>query len=142
MAKMVIMRGLSGSGKSTLAGQLVKDASDSGMRAVICSADDYFIRQGGYKFDPRLLPEAHAWCRGKAVGAIMAGADFVIIDNTNLCLWEFRPYVEMAEEYGIECERVVVGEFDDTAVETYAARNQHSVPVNKIKAMAAKFQKE
>ena len=142
MAKMVILRGISGSGKSTAARQMVKEASDKGLRSVICSADDYFVRQGGYKFDPRLLPEAHAWCRGKAVGAIAAGADLVLVDNTNLCLWEFKPYIEMAEEYGIECERVVVGEFDDAAVEAYAARNQHSVPIEKIKKMAEKFQKE
>jgi len=139
--KIIILRGCSGSGKSRRAKKLVSEATALNQRAVICSADDYFIRQGGYKFDPRLLPEAHAWCKGKTIGALESECDLIIIDNTNLCKWEFEPYEEMANEYGAECEIIVVGQFDDDSVKLYASRNKHGVPLEKIKQMAAKFQK-
>jgi tRNA uridine 5-carbamoylmethylation protein Kti12 len=141
MSKMVILRGVSGSGKSTVAKDLASQAMTVGGKVVICSADDYFIRLGSYKFDPRLLPEAHAWCRGKAIGALEAEVDLVIIDNTNLCKWEFEPYEKMAADYSAECQVIVVGEFTKEAIELYASRNKHGVPVEKVKQMAAKFQK-
>lgn len=141
MSKVLILRGVSGSGKSTVAREHAAEQILLGGKAVICSADDYFIRLGSYKFDPRLLPEAHAWCRGKAIGALEAEVDLVIIDNTNLCKWEYEPYEKMASDYGAECQILVVGQFDEKAIELYASRNLHGVPVEKIKQMAAKFQK-
>ena len=65
---MYIIRGLPGSGKSTLSGQIVKAYTEQGKRAIICSADDYFIdqRTGNYNWDGNRLDEAHNWCRNKA----------------------------------------------------------------------------
>ena len=40
---------------------------DAGKRAVICSADDYFIdSQGRYCWDGARLPEAHGFCKEKS----------------------------------------------------------------------------
>jgi len=65
---LYIMRGLPGSGKSTLSGQIVKAYLNEGKRAIIASADDYFIdqRTGNYNFDGTRIDEAHQWCRSKA----------------------------------------------------------------------------
>ena len=43
---LVLMRGCAGSGKSSLANILKLDN-----RGVICSTDDYFVRNGNYNFD-------------------------------------------------------------------------------------------
>lgn len=52
-----IIRGPSGSGKSTIASLLVKEFN---FRAV--EADDYFVVDGAYRYDPAKLTEAHALC--------------------------------------------------------------------------------
>ena len=64
---LYIMRGLPGSGKSTLSGQIAKAYHDQGKKAIIASADEFFIdRSGQYNFDGSRLEEAHNWCRSKA----------------------------------------------------------------------------
>lgn len=52
--KIYFLRGVSGSGKSTEAMRLANNNKD-----VICSADDYFMKDGEYIFNPSLLAAAH-----------------------------------------------------------------------------------
>ena len=61
--KMFIMRGISGSGKSTKAREIMAKENSCGNAAIICSADDFFMASGKYKFDASKLGQAHAWCR-------------------------------------------------------------------------------
>ena len=87
---VVIMRGVPGSGKSFLAKQLEGDG-------VVLSTDDYFINcHGQYMFDRGRLPEAHEWNQKRADQHLKTGTNPVIIDNTNLEVWELQPYVVMA----------------------------------------------
>jgi hypothetical protein len=86
---LIILRGCSGSGKSTLANQIK-------FNGVICSADDYFTDSNGvYTFDASKLEDAHNDCRVKAENAMVNHLTPVIIDNTNLKIWEFKQYVQM-----------------------------------------------
>jgi tRNA uridine 5-carbamoylmethylation protein Kti12 len=103
---VIVMRGLPGSGKSTFANQMVQAADRMGFRAVICSADRFFInREGIYQFRHHLLAEAHQFCRD-AFDNIMAVndrdddkyADIVIVDNTNIRHFEFEHYKRAALE--------------------------------------------
>src|SRR5271157_1250098 len=109
--KLVIMRGVPGSGKSTKAKELAEARFYDGGHPVICSADDYFVDMDTkqYTFDPKRLPAAHTYCRGKAEGAMEADSDMVIIDNTNMRRWDFSVYVKMAEQHYYKVEEVVVG---------------------------------
>ena len=59
----------------------------------------------------------------------------IIVDNTNLQPWQFEPYVKDAWAAGYRVQEVVVGEFTEAAVETYAQRNVHSVPYDKLLIM-------
>ena len=164
MKKCVILRGVPGSGKSTVAQKLLEECWDiqvqipgttgdeymTSARGVICSADDYFkTTDGVYNFNAKLLKNAHEYCRSKVetcmqniaglVGGQMA-YDVIVVDNTNTRHWEYQPYVELAEKYGYEVEIKVVGEFDKESVLKYAQRNTHGVPVDKVIAMAERFE--
>jgi len=98
MSSMIIMRGPSGSGKTTRAKELQKEHN-----AIIASADHFFMVQGEYCFNANKLPRAHTWCQERARCACEDDQN-VIIDNTNMALWEMKPYVEMAESYGYKVQ--------------------------------------
>lgn len=113
--RLYVLIGAPGSGKSTWA---------SGLGAVVCSADDHFIEDGQYRFDPRLLGDAHAACFRKAVEACGARATNIVIDNTNTTAVEISPYVALGQAYGYEVVPVV-----------FVARGQniHGVPEERVR---------
>lgn len=87
---LIIMRGVPGAGKSYLARQLRGNG-------VVLSTDDFFINyQGQYVFDRYRLSEAHEWNQKRADQKVRVGTNPVVIDNTNLEVWEMQPYVTMA----------------------------------------------
>ena len=91
MNTLYIMQGVPGSGKSTIACELAD---------LVFSTDDFFYREGEYKFDAAKIGEAHQWNQLRAEGAMMVGGNDIAIDNTNVKRWEAKPYVQMAERYG------------------------------------------
>ena len=132
------MRGISGSGKSTLS----RKRWPKGCR---CSADDFFTEVVGggkaYVFDAKRLGEAHRWCMNKFIRAVthidpIGRAPLVIVDNTNLALWEFMGYYQVATAMGYEVTVVRM----DTPPEVAGKRNVHGVPVGKVVDMARRFQ--
>lgn len=89
---MFIMRGVSGSGKSTLVkliGNMYRDSQ-------ICSADQYFMENGEYRFDKSNLSIAHEKCGEKAKKACLNRVPVVVIDNTNVKRWEMSSYLALA----------------------------------------------
>uniref|UniRef100_A0A8C7YJS5 NEDD4 binding protein 2 n=1 Tax=Oryzias sinensis TaxID=183150 RepID=A0A8C7YJS5_9TELE len=66
----------------------------------ILSTDDYFLRNGEYRFDPTVLGEAHEWNHKRAKEAFERGTNPIIIDNTNMQGWEMKPYVAQALKHG------------------------------------------
>ena len=121
---MVVMRGLPGSGKSTL----VSAISRLYPEAVICSADQYFMKDGKYEFDASLLKFAHQQSQDKARAACEAGERLVVVDNTGVKRWELVNYFRMAQ---INFYTVILLEprtpwrFN---VNQLAAKNTHGVP--------------
>ena len=81
---MYIVRGASGSGKTTKAQTL---------GGTVYSADDFFMHNGTYLFDPTLLGQAHQASQDAVKAAAGKGESPIIVDNTNTQLWEMRPYV-------------------------------------------------
>ena len=136
--RVVILRGISGSGKSTYVSRNLPSAE-------VCSADQYFIDVLGegkeYRFDPKRLGDAHRWCMQRFIRATthrdpLGRAALVVVDNTNLQLWEFMGYVQIAQAMGYEVEIVRM----DTPVHVAAKRNLHGVPANKVEDMSRRFQ--
>ena len=126
---LFIVRGLPGSGKSTVA-----EAIGGTVRA----ADDFFMVDGKYRFNPRQLPQAHAACQA-AVDKDMAEWSRAVVANTFTCRWEFEPYLDIADSHGA---RIVVVDCFDAGMtdEELAEKNVHGVPVEAIRAMRQRWE--
>jgi len=124
---LVIVRGLPGSGKSTVGAKF----------GVVRSADDYFMSDGVYNFDPSKIVAAHAACQ-KAVKNDLNG-DIAVVANTFCMGWELNPYIKIAAE--VSAAIVVVDMFDagldDAGLE---ARNLHGVSAVIIAGMRARWE--
>lgn len=124
---LLIMQGHSGSGKSTLAKQFKAWFETLGHTVEICSTDDQFAanNNGVYKFDPSKLGEYHKRNLDLAIRHMQLG-HVVIVDNTNTCAWEAKPYVEAAQKLNMPV-------FFHRATGDY--QNLHGVPADKVKLM-------
>ncbi|KAJ3163682.1 NEDD4-binding protein 2 [Geranomyces michiganensis] len=133
---LYILRGAPGSGKSTLARSL--------SQTHVFSTDDYFElnETGTYVFDPSKLSAAHAWNQRRARTALADKVPIVVIDNTHMCKWEARPYVEAAlsEGYSIQVIEPRTPWWVGRDVAMMAARNTHGVDSETIERMLARFE--
>tara|TARA_Y100000310_G_scaffold154528_1_gene154073 strand:- start:631 stop:1104 length:474 start_codon:yes stop_codon:yes gene_type:complete len=143
---LFLIRGLPGSGKDTLAGRL-KGTTEL---VQIHSADDFFVTHNGewtkhpfetvYKFDPKMLPQAHKACQQDCDDSLEDGYD-VAICNTFSCRWELQPYLDLAKKH--DATVIVMDLFDAGLTdEELAERNTHGVPVESIAAMRRRWESE
>jgi NEDD4-binding protein 2 len=124
--KMIIMRGLPGSGKSTKAREL-------GVGGIVLGSDDFW--GPNYDFDKLKIGEAHRWNQNRVLEALEQGITPIVVDNTNVSFYEFRPYVEMAQKYKYDVEYVESDSSWKFNTEELAQRNQHNVPLDIIQQM-------
>lgn len=119
---LILIRGLPGSGKSTMAKMF------AGFEH--CETDEWFMRDGEYCFAPMQLAEAHQWCQEKVLDALRGGAD-VVVSNTFVKRWEMQPYINMAEDLGVELKILTAtGDFQNT----------HGVPAEVLERMRANWE--
>ena len=121
----VVLRGLPGSGKSTLAQRL---AAEHGYLCL--EADQHFIVNGVYRFDPARVADAHAVVARDALDAMQANRR-VVIANTHVRLWEMAAIVGAARLVGkslcfVEC--------------TGRWGNVHNVPEDAIARMKTRWE--
>lgn len=126
--KAYILRGLPGSGKSTFTKTLDN--------AVVASADNFFMKDGRYEFNPSLLGDAHKACLRLFVETLRAGKD-VVCDNTNTTHFDMAAYVQVALALGadVEIHTFLV------SPEVSFSRNTHGVPRNVIDSMNDKLRR-
>lgn len=132
--KMVkILRGLPGSGKSYWATN--KEKTLPVHSVAVASADHFFQTVIGWEFNPLKLKEAHDSSLLKYLDFLKMSRDYIIVDNTNLSVWEIAPYYRLAEAFGYD---VSIVEFK-TPLEVCLARQTHGVPDTKMGMMYQKF---
>lgn len=90
---LYLVRGVSGAGKSTFA-RILADS----LRISYCEADQYFMKDGVYNFDPLHLPSAHSDCRYRTKLELSIGKS-VVVSNTTTTTAEVNFYHDMAKLY-------------------------------------------
>ena len=133
---LTLVRGLPGSGKTTVATQCcITDGTQ------LTSADYFFEGTDGvYRFNPSKLPEAHATCQAATRRVLERGKD-VMVHNTFSQGWEATPYVEMARDLGAKISVIDLFDAGLTDDELFK-RNVHGVPLETIKAMRSRWDKD
>lgn len=135
---VTILRGPSGSGKSTYAKNIEN--------AFIVSADDFFMKrnpetsQKEYCFNPRDLAEAHNTCFYRFLTHLQRNVDHVIVDNTNIHVWEYRNYQEVAAIQGYQVNFVVFMPKTIAELKLCIKRTTHEVPAEIITRMVLEFE--
>jgi predicted kinase len=132
MKNLYLVRGLPGSGKSTVARSLGKPWQ-------IFEADQFFMKNGSYNFDPTKLKDAHNWCKRK-VSYWMHPSIFgwiffrnIVVSNTFTQEWEMRFYQIVAKKYGYRIHTIIVEN-------RHGGQNVHGVPEEKLEIMRNRFQ--
>jgi len=121
----VLLRGLPGSGKSTLAQRL---AAEHGFRHL--EADQHFMVDGVYRFDPARVADAHAVVVRDALAALQAH-ERVVVANTHVRLWEMAAVIGAAQ---LARQRLCI-------VECLGAwRNVHEVPDEAMRRMRERWE--
>lgn len=86
------------------------------------STDDYFTQvdastgEAEYVFDPKALRGYHEQNQRRCEVAMQLGVTPLFVDNTNICLWEMRAYVQLADNF-----RYAVQIFDPCMFSTVAS---------------------
>lgn len=131
----ILMRGWPGGGKSYKANELSKKYD-----AKICSADDFFMVNGKYVFNPSKLGQAHGICLSKFQKEVKEGKN-VIVDNTNLTYSDTSKYLTELEDKGY---KVCIYEVTYNDIEKAIKHRKDSeigknIPEDKMRMMYDKF---
>ena len=132
MKNLYIVRGLPGSGKSTFAKSIVKSYQ-------VFEADQYFMKNGKYNFDPTKLKKAHQDCKRRVtrrMGKNLFNLIFfrnIVVSNTFTQEWEMEFYFDIAKLYGYKVHTIIVEN-------RHEGVNVHGVPEDKLQVMEDRFQ--
>ena len=132
MKTLYIVRGVPGSGKSTFAKSIAKPWQ-------IFEADQFFMKNGEYKFDYTKIKDAHNDCKRKVHRAMHPNLfrnllyNTIVVSNTFTQDWEMRFYEIIAKKYGYRVFHVIVEN-------RHNGVNEHGVPEDKVQIMKSRFQ--
>lgn len=127
MTTLTLVRGLPGSGKSTLAQKL--RVAYGTQTTDHFEADQFFTKDGVYKWDGMQIGEAHAWCQNSTDDALFYKRD-VIVSNTFTTIKELRPYFAIAKDAKANLNVIVCQRNFGTI---------HDVPEKSLEAMKNRF---
>lgn len=139
---LICMRGAPGSGKSYLARAIVDRTMNANYGDHIFTTDDFFIdaRTKQYRYDRSRLSQAHEWNQSSVAHRAASGWSPIIIDNTNMKLWEMVPYLREAISNGYLIRIVEPNTPWRIAVGKLAQRNSHGVDQEQIARMLTNYE--
>jgi len=115
MKRCVILRGTAGVGKSTFCDLIAEPK-------IVCCADFFFEKDGGYNWDGAKLREAHEQSVNAFKQALLdPHVDNIIVANTNCKERDFSVYIEESEKLNIPVTVVVLEK-------RHSNNNLHGVP--------------
>lgn len=133
---MVIMRGAPGSGKSYLAKEIVDATTCDEYCQHIFSSDDFFYdSHGNYQFAPHRLGEVHENNRQRVNHYACRGWSPIIVDNTNMKVWEMKSYFDIAMRCGYLVYILEANTSWSKSPGRLAMKNSHGVPKESIERM-------
>lgn len=116
-----LLRGRAGCGKSFTAEKLSRLPN-----SLIVCADDYFMVDGEYRFNPQYLHAAHKECQIKFFNALNnKTAENIIVANVNQREKDWKYYEETARTFGADVIFMVIEN-------RHGGKNQHFVPENTL----------
>lgn len=125
-----IMRGIPRSGKTTY---VKKNFPGS----IVITADSYHMVDGEYKYNPANNQLAHNACLGSFAHAIVSGYHgTIVVDNTNVRMFEIAPYYRLAEAFNYDVEIIWLVVSPQAAFE----RDPNKVPLEQIIKMHNNFE--
>jgi len=130
MNTLTLIRGLPGSGKSTQAIKLC-----AATKASWYEADMFFQYEDDYIFDPKLLKEAHNWCRAMTRADLARGMD-VVVSNTFSTDWEIDLYLTVVQELNAALDVTITVKIIELLDQF---ESEHDVPEHTIRNMAARW---
>lgn len=139
---MIIMRGAPGCGKSYLAREIVDMAIESAnYNNHIFSSDDFFYdRQNRYCYNAYRIPDAHEFNQKRVAAKAASGWSPIIVDNTNIRVWEMFEYVRVAVTHGYIVEILEPTTPWARSAGKLAQRNTHNVPKDKLEKMLQNYE--
>lgn len=70
-----------------------------GKQLALHAVDDFFVKDGHYKFDARNLKWAHQWCQARVRNSLMDRSKVVFVANTNAYLDHINVYNQFKEDF-------------------------------------------
>lgn len=139
LSVIALLQGCPGSAKSTLAKKIKAVAELNSLSCEICSADNYFMKDGKYEFDSSKLYLAHSYCKYTFEEAVKNGVNWIIVDNTNTDLKSIKHYYTPNNGYKYTIVRPNTPWYFDA--EECFKKNTHNVPLETIERMINSIKK-
>ena len=137
----IVMRGLPGSGKSSVSKRVQELMQGLNLQVVrICTDEILEMCEGGYHWDGYKMPLYHGVAHKISYLATKNDVPVIILDNTNMKKKEYEGYVIDARQKGYSIWEYTIGGFSEEDIENSFNRNSHSVPMEAIRRMAARYQ--
>lgn len=139
---MVCMRGAPGSGKSHLARTIVDRTMDGDYDNHIFSTDDFFYdkRTKQYNYNRQQLSRAHDSNQFRVAQRALNGWSPIIVDNTNMKLWEMVAYVKEGIKNGYVIHILEPITPWCKSVSKMAMKNRHGVDKETIARMLDSYE--
>lgn len=100
--------------------------------SVICTADDYFMKDGKYIFDASKLGAAHLHCQSKCDALMAKGVEKIFVANTSTTVKELNDYYKLAAKYDYMVVSMIVEN-------RHGGKNEHGVPEEALVRMKERF---